>query len=83
MVTKERLYRLIDVLPEAEHDTAERILEALSGVARGGAVHSIETAPYDDEPEDEEEALMAEESLAELARGEYIPHADVRRMVGL
>jgi hypothetical protein len=83
MVTKERLHHLIEVLPEAEHDTAARILEALSGVARGGALHTFETAPYDDEPENEEEALMAEESLAELARGEFIPHADVRRMVGL
>ena len=83
MTTKERLYRLIDALPEAEHSTAERVLEALGGVMHEEMLYTAETAPLDDEPEDEEEALMAEASLEELARGEFIPHADVRRIVGL
>jgi hypothetical protein len=47
------------------------------------ALYSYETAPCDDEPEPEGEASMAEESLRELARGEFFTHAEIRRLLGL
>ena len=38
MATKERLHKLVDVLPDAEVATAARVLEALSGVRPGEAL---------------------------------------------
>lgn len=82
MVTKERLHQLVEVLPEAEIETAARVLEALGGLTPGAVPYSAETAPFDDEPESEEEAALVAEALAELARGDFVTHDEVRRIVG-
>lgn len=57
MSDRERLYCLIDELPEAELPAAERFLAFLRA----------------DEPETEEERQAVAEGKAELARGEGIP----------
>jgi hypothetical protein len=79
MVTKERLHQLVETLPEAELDTAARVLEALGGIEPGTALYTAEDAPFDEEPEDEDEAALAAVALDELARGEFVTHAQVRR----
>jgi hypothetical protein len=83
MVTIERLYRLVEALPEEERDTAARVLEALAGLERAAPLVTLETAPLRDEPETEEERVAVAQARAELARGEAIPHAQVRRELGL
>jgi hypothetical protein len=82
-VTKNDLYRLVDALPEHEHDTAARVLEALSLVGEEGPRYTIETAPFDDEPDSDEERLAAEEARQALARGEGIPAAAIYREFGV
>jgi hypothetical protein len=82
MVTKERLHQLVEVLPEAEIETAARVLEALGGLPPGASPHTAETAPFDDEPESEDEAALVAEAMAELARGDFVAHAEIRRTLG-
>ena len=61
MTTKEQLYRLIDRLPETALPEAERLLEALTAPDDEGLPRFLAEAPWDDEPETEEErAAVAE-----------------------
>jgi predicted transcriptional regulator len=82
MTTRDRLHRWADVLPEAELDTAERVLAALAG-ARDPAAYTALLAPDDDEPlTDAERAGMAE-GRADLAAGRVHTAAEVRAALGL
>lgn len=74
-VSKEELYRLIDALPESEHDTAARVLTALTVAGPKQPEYTIDSAPFDDEDEslsDEERATLAE-ARREADEGEGIP----------
>jgi hypothetical protein len=82
-ITKDRLYHLIEALPEREWETAARVLEALGAVEARRPLYTRETAPVDDEPETDEERRAVEEAKAELARGEGVPAADVYREFGV
>ena len=81
--TKRRaaLHRLVDELPEPEVDTATRVLEALR--ATDPVLRSLMSAPYDDEPETEEERQAVAEARAEADRGELIPQEEIERELGL
>lgn len=81
MVTKARLHELVERLPDAEVATAERVLEALGDRDWGTPFRTFAAVPFDDEPEDAEEAALVEEALADLARGDFVPHAEVRRLI--
>lgn len=82
MTTTERLHRLVDVLPDAERETAARVLEALAACA--GVLHPVawahETARFDDEPStgfDVDGGLS--EARGEAAAGETVTQAEARR----
>ncbi|MBM3267802.1 MAG: hypothetical protein FJZ01_09155 [Candidatus Sericytochromatia bacterium] len=75
MIDRERLYRLIDALPEAELAVVERFI-AFIRWQLDPVRAALDAAPIDDEPETEEERQAVAEAKAELARGEAIP-ADV------
>jgi len=81
MTTKATLHQLIDELPESELTAAERYLlfrrEMADPVRR-----ALLTAPWDDEPETEEEWKAVQEARAEMARGETIPDADLWKRLG-
>lgn len=81
MVTKARLYEMIEALPEARLERASRLLTALLDDDSVGL--SLALAPLDDEPLTDEEAAAIEEAKAELRRGEGIPAAGVCREFGL
>lgn len=83
MVTKDRLYQLIDALPEEEITTAARVLEALAGLEPGEPFYTAETAPLDDEPETEEEQTAVAEGEADVAAGRLVPAANLYRKYGL
>jgi hypothetical protein len=83
MVTRERLYQLIDALPEQDVATVARILEALTGLEADEPFYTTETAPLDDEPETEQERRAVAEALEASARGEVLTTASVRRRLGL
>lgn len=76
MSLKERLHELVDLLPDNAIPEAERRLEEL---ASDGLV-SWDDAPYDDEPETEEERLAVAEAKADLAAGRVVPHEEARRL---
>jgi hypothetical protein len=48
----------------------------------GKALHSTETAPFDDEPEHEGEASLAEEVPHELAHGGFYTRAEISQLIG-
>ncbi len=71
-VIKKELYQLIDALPESEIKTAKRFLEFL--VTHDPVVYSLFSAPYDDEPNSEEENRETEKDWAEYLRGNAVTH---------
>ena len=83
MVTKERLYQLVDALPAAERQTAARVLEALAGLEPTMPVDPAEALPFDDELETEEERAAVALGEADLAAGRTIRAADLYRKYGL
>src|SRR4051794_790735 len=77
MGSKHVLHRLVDALPDAAVNEAERLLEALATddpVPRAALL-----APVDDEPETPEEAAAVEEAREALARGDVYSLDEVRR----
>ncbi len=74
---REELHWLLDRIPESDVSTARKFLRSLVDPV----VLSLLNAPYDDEPETEDER-----AAVEVARGESepgTPHADVLREFGL
>lgn len=50
MTVRERIYRLVDTLPDAELETAGRVLAGLSALSlAGSAAATLARAPLDDE----------------------------------
>lgn len=78
MTTKEQLYRLIDRLPESEHEAAERFLEYLNDTAWERVVRTLDEAPQDDEVPTPEEEKAAHEGREAYRRGDYRPWEEVR-----
>jgi len=77
---KDRLYRLVDQIPDGEVHTAERFLEYL---AVDAVLRSLINAPADDEPvtPDEEEAVR--EALEDVAAGRMHSLEEVKQELGL
>jgi hypothetical protein len=77
---KDRLYRLVDQIPDGEVHTAERFLEYL---AVDAVRRSLINAPEDDEPvtPDEEEAVR--EALEDVAAGRMHSLEEVKQELGL
>ena len=82
MTLKEKLYRLVDELPEEECHAAERYLEYLRDQG-APLVHRLASAPYDDEPETREERQAVEEAYEDLQAGRTHPLEDVKRELDL
>lgn len=83
MTTRDELHRLIDRLPEEALPEAEGFLEALSGRGDEGLPRFLAEAPWDDEPETEEERLAVAEAYEALERGDVFTLDEVRRDLGL
>ncbi|MEW9672743.1 hypothetical protein [Ammoniphilus sp. 3BR4] len=86
-VPKDRLYQLIDALPEAETDTAASYLEFLLNQSknqqREELKRSLEAAPYDDQPVTDEDAKDIADARKEIENGETFTLDEVRRKLGL
>lgn len=79
MVTKAEPHRLIDELPDgAVAEAAQRLAPLRSQLAR-----ALYSAPPDDEMETDEERASTREAQAEIARGEGLSTAEVRKALGL
>lgn len=83
MNRKEQLHRLVDQLPESELGAAERFLEYLRLAATDPALHTLLTAPEDDEPEDEEERAAVAEAREDVEKGRVYSLDEVKRELGL
>lgn len=78
MSGKQKLHKLVDELPEDELGPAELFLAYLKDGRSDPLLLKLATAPWDDEPETEEERQAVEEAKTELARGEGIPWEEIR-----
>lgn len=78
-LAKERLYKLIEELPESESPVVERFLEFLINRAKDPVLRAFLQALDDDEPLTEEESKAIEEGRAEFAKGEYDDLDDVAK----
>jgi hypothetical protein len=82
MTTKATLHQIIEALPESELVAAGRFLSYLRDMA-DPVCRPLLTAPWDNEPETEDERQAVQEARNELARGEVYPLDEVRRELGL
>jgi len=74
---RQELHRLVDHLSEVDLPTVRKLLRALSDPVR----LSIALAPFDDEPESDEERAAVEAARSEAGPG--TPHEKVLREFGL
>ena len=81
MTDKTTLHQLIEELPESELLAAERFLAYLRDMA-DPVRRALLTAPWDDEPETDEERQTVQDAREELARGDTIPDADLWKRLG-
>jgi hypothetical protein len=79
---KERLYQLVDQIPEGELHTAERFLEYLS-VSHDPVLRSLMNAPEEDEPITPEEEEAVREALDDAAAGRTHSLDEVKKELGL
>ena len=80
MTIKDRLYQLIDELPEGDLPTAERMLCNL-GETTDPVLKALMAAPWDDEPETEEERKAVEEAEEDVKAGRVVSHEEARRQL--
>ena len=79
---RENVKRLVDLMPEHELRTVERMLRGLVAASANPFLAALANAPEDDEPvsgEEEEAVRLSEE---DEARGELISDADLWRELG-
>jgi hypothetical protein len=70
MTSRDTLHRLVDSLPDSALSEAERYLLALE--TTDPVLRAALLAPYDDEPETDEERAGVLEARTEAARGELV-----------
>jgi len=78
---KQELHELVDRL--RDEDIADTLAYVRWLVSDGAPRDAPEAAPIDDEPETEEEHAAVARALEQLERGDVVPHAQVRRELGL
>ena len=79
MTTREALYRLVDSIPATQLDDARKLLEPLADPV----LAALANAPYDDEPETDEERAAVAEGRAALDSGDFVTMEEARRELGL
>jgi|LSQX01.2.fsa_nt_gb hypothetical protein len=78
-VTKKKLYRLIDALPEEEVGAARRFLEFL--ITQDPAVYALISAPFDDEPTTKEEDIEAKNAWDEHTKNKSVSNDDAAKEI--
>jgi hypothetical protein len=79
---REALHRLVDNLPDAMLQEAEHYLRVLY-LYPDPVERALHLAPWDDEPDTEEDRRAAKDANEEWLRGETRSLEDVRRELGL
>ena len=79
---KERLYRLVERIPDGEIPAAERYLEYLA--ERGDPfIRKLMNAPFDDEPVTEEEEAGVREAWEDYKAGRVHSLEEIKQELGL
>ncbi len=78
---KHELHELVDRL--SDEDVAETLAYVRWLISDGTSPATLEAVPIDDEPETEEERAAVARALEQVKTGDVIPHAQVRRELGL
>jgi len=81
MEDRQALHTLVEKLPEPELVPGRRFLEYLRQQPADSLRVLLDTAPLDDEPVTEDDLAAIREGLEEHARGETIPHEEVKRLL--
>ena len=81
MTARERLHHLIEELPDSDLPTAERVLVALNETS--GPSYTLDEAPPDDEPDDDDFDGGLTEARAEAAAGKGMTSEELERRLGL
>ena len=81
MGARDSLHRLVNELPEEDIPTAERVLQALRET--GPTRVSLDAAPFDDEPDDDDFDGGLSEARADARAGRVVSHEEVKRRWGL
>ena len=76
------IHRLVDELPDGELRAAKRYMEYLRNM-KDPLVRKLSEAPYDDEPETEEERAAVAEAYEDIAAGRVYTAEEVKRELGL
>jgi predicted transcriptional regulator len=79
---KERLYRLIERIPDEDVHGVERYLEYVAS-SRDPVMYTLMDAPEEDEPISAEEEAEVQEGLADIAAGRVHTLAEVKQELGL
>lgn len=82
MYHRATLHRLIDSLPEEDLPTAGRLLVGLTATT-DAVERALLLAPYDDEPDTDDDDGGLTEARRELARDEGISTEELERELGL
>ena len=80
MEDRTTLHALVDELPEPELPAARRFLEYLRQ-AKDPLWLALESAPMDDEPVTDDDAIAIREGLADKARGETLSQDEVKQLL--
>jgi hypothetical protein len=83
MTTKDTLHQLIDDLPDVAIPEAARFLKNLCSHAAGELPRFLAQAPWDDEPETDEERAAVAEARDDLRNGRTVSMDEVKREFGL
>jgi hypothetical protein len=79
MGSRDTLHRLVDELSEDDIPIGERVLQALYKTA---APHvPLDTAPFDDEPDDDDFDGGLTEARADAESGRVVPHEEVKAAI--
>ena len=82
MTTKDDLHQLVDELPESAVAEVAQILERWRAGYDAGLPAVLRDAPWDDEPETDEEHALVQEAYEAVARGEVVPDEELDRELG-
>ena len=74
---RDNLRRLVQLLPESDLETAERVLRGLLSLHEDPFLQTLSAARPDDEPMDEEELAAEAEADQAISKGRLRSHDDV------
>lgn len=74
MTARERLHQIVEELPEPD---AEQILRAVEQWRDDPVSRALAAAPFDEEPETDDERAAVEQARDEVRRGDVVSAAEV------